>query len=417
MSSSSEHLTRPEFKVISVEEGQEFLKQVVDYCIVRYPDLVDLVFRGRIPKDMLEYHPTGVKGLNMGRKAGTYTRNANIITVDQSVLEYREELITTTIASDLALSKAEIPTARTGALAILFPEVSKVSREKFRAHLESSTRALLQLLSLSWPSTDIQTRMAIDTELNDAYDRQDLIAWVRAFNKFCLNSSGNKQINCQRAEKAIELLKMRGIELPKYVKDFNKAAENLRSVESQWSELRIVTTFIKGLNQSESVFNHISRDFANKHSPVFVLQSSKLSSAVTWVEDHFREVIAPQLAEKREETIQLNNAKDVVAKVGQIGKRGGSSNSDVAKVSFAVLATIVSDKRKAEDQLAVALKRVKQAETSKLAKAKVDLAKPNAANVDKPKPKVVFKSNAKCHKHLSQEGCSYGDSCKFSHTA
>ena len=57
-------------------------------------------------------------------------------------------------------------------------------------------------------------------------------AYVRAFNKFCLNSSGNKQFNKQNAEKTLEKIRMKGIDLSTYNKDFVKAAENLKAVES-----------------------------------------------------------------------------------------------------------------------------------------------------------------------------------------
>ena len=423
---SSSLSVRPEFLIISVEAGQSFMRQVVDYCIERFPDLVDMVHKGRMPLAMLEYPPVGKKGLTIGRKAGSYLKVGILATVDQTVTEYREDIIAETIAGDLPLSTTDANTARTGALAILFPEADKVSRQKFRAHMEANTRALLQLLSMSWPSMDIQTRLAVDVALNEAYERQDLIEWVRSFNKFCLNSSGNKQLNKQNAEKALETIKMKGVDLPVYVKDFVKAAENLKAVESLWDDLRIVSTFIKGLNQSETVFNNIHRKFSDKNEAVYKLQKEKLSVAVTWVEDHFKEVIVPHIAEKKQEMQTLSTAKDVHQKVSQFTKRGGSSNhsnSDIAKVPITVLATLVSDnakllleKRRSEEQLAAANKRAKT-DASKLSKAKVDQAKPNSADVDKAKSKVTFKSTAKCHKHASQEGCSYGDRCKFSHTA
>jgi hypothetical protein len=74
--------------------------------------------------------------------------------------------------------------------------------------------------------------MESDEELEKAFKTLDIIAWIRAFNKFCLNSSGNKQLNREKAEKTLEKLKMRGMDLSSYVKDFVKAAENLKAVES-----------------------------------------------------------------------------------------------------------------------------------------------------------------------------------------
>ena len=47
--SSSIQTVRPEFKVISVADGQEFMRQVVGFSIDRYPDLVEMLNRGVVP--------------------------------------------------------------------------------------------------------------------------------------------------------------------------------------------------------------------------------------------------------------------------------------------------------------------------------------------------------------------------------
>jgi hypothetical protein len=408
--SSSSVPRKPEFKVISVEAGQLFISDVLEFCIDKYPDLVETFHKGRLSIEMLELPMSVIKGSNIGRKAGSYSISGTRMMVDQSAAQYREQLIAETISSDIPLSLADPSTALTGALAILFPESGKTSREKYRAQLDRDTRALLQMMSMSWPSTDIKTRMESDDELEKAFKTLDLIAWIRAFNKFCLNSSGNKQLNREKAEKTLEKLKMRGLDLSSYVKDFVKAAENLKAVESLWDDLRIVSTFIKGLNQSESVFGNIYRKFSDKHDPMFALQSNKLSYAVSWVEDIYKEVIAPQIAERREEFAQLNSTKDVISKVNQGVKRGGSSKLDKALVPFTVLATLVGDKRKVEKDLATA--------TNALKKAKAKTNPKPAPSTDSIKNEGVkgTKSSAKCYKFASKEGCSYGDSCRFSHS-
>jgi hypothetical protein len=412
---------KPELKVISVEAGQMFISDTLEFCIEKYPDLVETFYKGILPIEMLELPLSVVKGSNIGRKAGSYSKSGIRVMVDQSASQYRDQLISETIASDIPLSKADQATALTGALAILFPESGKTTREKFRAHFDRDIRALLQMMSMSWPSMDIKTRMESDEDLEKAFKTLDLIAWIRAFNKFCLNSSGNKQLNREKAEKTLEKLKMRGLDLSAYVKDFVKAAENLKAVESLWDDRRIVTTFIKGLNQSEHVFGNIYRKFSDKHDPTFVLQSEKLSYAVSWVEDIFKEVIAPQIAERREEFAQLNSTKDVISKVNQSTKRGGSSGkSDKALVPFAVLATMVKDKRKAEEELATALKKVRASEhqVKAVEKAKTKAkAKPDPSTDSiKNEGAKDTKSSAKCYKFASQEGCSYGDKCRFSHS-
>lgn len=419
--SSSSLPVRPEFKVISVSDGQEFMRQVVEFCIDRYPDLVEMLNRGVIPVEMLELPMNSLRGSNIGRKAGAYIGGKVRLVEDQSASQYREIIIAETIAADVALAAASQATAYTGALAILFPDSGKVSREKFRAKLERDSRALLQMLTMSWPSLDIRTRMESDEDLDEAFKKLDLIAWVKAFNRFCLNSSGNKQLSRENAEKALEKVKMRGLDLPMYVKEFIKAAENLKAVESLWDDLRIVTTFIKGLNQSETVFNNIHRKFSDKNEAAYKLRKEKLAVAVTWAEDHFKEVIIPHIAEKKQEMQTLSTAKDVISKVNQSTKRGGSlGKSDKAVVPFAVLATMVKDKRKAEEELATAQKKLRASEhqvkavekTKANAKAKPD----SSTDSIKKEGAKDTKSSAKCFKFASQEGCSFGDKCRFSHS-
>jgi hypothetical protein len=415
-STSPPDRSRPEFQVISVEAGQQFIVDVLEHCISRYPDLVEMFHKGVIPQELIELPLSVSKASNLGRKNGSYYKNGARATIDQTAAEYREQLILETIAADPALSKATPATAHIGALAVLFPESGRVTREKIRSKIDRDTRALLQLMSMSWPSVDIRTRMENDSELDDAYKRLDLIAWVRAFNKFCLNSSGNKQLNTVNAEKNLERIKMRGLDLPAYVKDFVKAADNLKAVESLWSDLRIVTLFVKNLNQAESVFNNIYRKFSDKHEPSFIMQAHKLSFAVIWIEDHFKTVIAPHVAEKRQEMTNLNTAKDIFQKVSQSSKKGHKESSEFVRVPMAVLATFIAEKRKADTDLAAATKRIKDATDKK------DTAiKKNAANNSNKKDTTIKdpfkKPSAKCFKHGTPTGCSYGDACRFSHLA
>ena len=413
-SPTSNYHGRPVFQVISVEAGQQFISGVLEYCIDRYPDLVEMFHKGVIPIELIELPLSSSKASNIGRKRGSYFSAGIRASIDQSASQYRDQLIQETIAADKALSTASQATAISGALAILFTESGRVTREKMRSKFDRDTRALLQLMSMSWPAVDIRTRMENDHELDEAYKRLDLIAWVRAFNKFCLNSSGNKQLNTVNAEKDLEKIKMKGIDLSAYVKDFVKAADNLKAVESLWDDLRIVTLFVKNLNQSESVFNNIYRRFSDKHEPSFVMQAHKLSFAVIWIEDHFKAVIAPYVAEKKQEMATLNSAKDILNKVSQSNRRGQYQIGEFAKVPLAVLATFVADKRKADSDLAAATKRIKEAankESIKNATNKKDTTKKDV------KKDAFKKSTAKCFKFSSPEGCSFGDACRFSHLA
>jgi hypothetical protein len=84
----------------------------------------------------------------------------------------------------------------------------------------------------------------------------------------------------------------------------------------------------------------------------------------------------------------------------------------MTKVPLAVLATILSEKRKSEEDLAAERKKAakQQPKDQKVGKGK-DAANPKAAAVTEPKPKAM------CNLFKSKDGCKYGDKCKFSHTA
>ena len=203
LSSSSTYQSRPELKTVGVEAGQLFLDKAIEYCIERFPELVSMLSVGVVPSEMLEV-THGARGTNIGRKSGSYRNpDGSVAVTDQTVLQYRDSLIASTIAADVPLSQASAVTAHAGALAVLFPEVGKTTREKIRAGIERDTRALLLMLTSLWPTEDIRLRLKNDRDLTAAFDQSDLIAWVRSFNKFCLNSSGNKLANAERAEKTL----------------------------------------------------------------------------------------------------------------------------------------------------------------------------------------------------------------------
>jgi hypothetical protein len=81
---------------------------------------------------------------------------------------------------------------------------------------------------------------------------------------------------------------------------------------------------------------------------------------------------------------------------------------------------MVKDKRKAEEELATAQKKLRASEhqvkavekTKANAKAKPD----SSTDSIKKEGAKDTKSSAKCFKFASQEGCSFGDKCRFSHS-
>jgi hypothetical protein len=399
-------LQRPELKTVGVEAGQLFLDKAIEYCIERYPELVSMLSVGIVPTVMLEA-THGVRGSNIGRKTGSY-RNADnsVATTDQTVLQFRDSLIASIIAADVPLSQASAATAHAGALAVLFPEGGKTTREKLRSSIESDTRAVMQMLTSLWPTEDIRLRMKNDDDLSAAFDRSDLIAWVRAFNKFCLNSSGNKFINAERAEKTLEACKMQGLDLPKYIKTFVKAAENVVTAGSNFNEYRIVSTFVRNLNQSEGVFKDFYADFLNKHKPTHALASKNLTFAVTYVQDHFQEVIQPEAARKKSESILINSTKEVESQLKQRGSAKGGS----ATVAFSVLATLLNDKRKAIDTAEAQRKKAAREAAGSKDKAAKEAAGSKATKTDE-----VSVSKSRCWRWAKDSTCSFGDKCKFTH--
>ena len=418
-SSSSYSIPRPELKEISVAAGQEFMRQVVEFCITNYSDLVEILHLGKVPIDVLEISPSIKFGACIGRKAGSYKTNGVIATVDQPIHLYREELIAEAISEAQARdNKIALSSVRSMALENLFPESDKVSRQKFRSRLASNTKALFQLMLMSWPSVDIQNRLMTDNDILAAYTSQDLIAFKRAFNKFCLNASGSSEVSIVNAEKTIINTKMRALDLPGYVIEFSRAADNLRAVGSLWSEVRIVSTFIKNLNSDRNVFGALSRDFSNKHHAAYEMQKMPLSGAIRWVEDYFKEVVMPEIALKKEELLSLMSVKEVSQKVQQLtkgGRSGGGKATEGFRVPLPVLATLLQEKRKAEEEVANLRKKAKNN----------NINNPTLSTKDKPKPGVAGavpqgadpKLKVKCRLFTKPEGCKYGSKCKFSHEA
>jgi hypothetical protein len=411
-SSSSSSSVKPEFKTIGIEAGQEYIEKALEYCIDNYPTIVNAFVKGVVPLEMLEV-TYGGRGSIIGRKAGAYRNpDGSVSTVDQTVSQFRDALIESTIAGDIALRQASAAVARAGALAILFPEEGKVSREKVRSTYEANCLSCLQHLTLRWPSGDVKLRITEAVDLSTLSENKDLIGWLKAFERFCINSSGNIQMNAQRAEANLLSTKMSGLDLPKYVKAYRKAAENVVTAGSSFSTYRIVATFICNLNHSEGVFKEFYSDFLNKHKPHHSLGTGSLADAIKFVEDHFKEVILPESARKTSEAVLLRSARDVEQQL----KRRGPSSSGLATVPFTVLATLLA-KRKADINTPDAQKKAanrKAAGTSN----KAETAK--TSDRSRADGTVSSKSGSKtkpCFLWASDGTCKYGDKCCYSHIA
>jgi hypothetical protein len=400
-SSSSSSSVKPELKTIGVEAGQEFIEKAIEYSIDAYPTVVNAFARGVLPLEMLEV-THGVRGSIIGRKAGAYRNpDGSISTADQTVSQFRDALIESTIAGDVALKQASAAVARAGALAILFPEEGKISRERVRSKYEDDTLSLLHHLCMLWPSSEVRIRILEDVDLSTKYDQKDLIGWAKTFESFCINSSGNQQMNAQRAEATLLGTKMLGLELPKYVKSFRKAAENVVTAGSSFSTFRIVATFICNLNHAEGVFKDWYSDFLNKHKPTHSLGSGTLASAIKFVEDHYKDVILPESVRKTADSVLLRSTRDVEA----IIKKRGSSTGGLATVPFTVLATLLA-KRKVE---------LSNSETGKKAAKKKAAGTSDTVEAAKViKEKAILKKKP-CFLWAADGKCKFGETCRYSH--
>jgi hypothetical protein len=406
-SSSSSSSVRPELKTVGVESGQEFIEKAIEYCIGAYPSIVNAFAKGVVPVEMLEV-THDVRGSIIGRKAGSYRNiDGSVATEDQTVSQFRSALISSTIAGDVALKQANAAVAHAGALAKLFPEEGKASREKVRSTYERDTLSLLHHLSLLWPTLDVRLRMNENVELSTAYENKDIIGWAKSFERFCINSSGNKFMNAQKAEATMLNTKMVGLDLPKYVKAYRKAAENVLTAGSNFDTYRIVSTFICNLNHSENVFKDFYSDFLNKHKPTHSLSTGTLAEAIKFVEDHHREVILPEAARKTAESVHLRSTRDIEI---QLKKRGNASGGGgVATVPFTVLATMLA-KRKADIQA----DKKTSAKKSAMGAEKTEATKPNKAEVVKTR---VANKDKPCFLFAADGKCKFGDSCIYSHNA
>jgi hypothetical protein len=414
--SSSETTKTPFLKTISVEAGTEFLDKVTEFCIREHSELVTILAGGKLPICMLEFASQGLSGSILARRAGYKNSSGKITTSHQTAAEYRAELIAAIISKDPALSKASPSVAQAGAIAILFPENEKTSREKARYSLQKGITSLLQYMMLLWPSKDIQRRLLLDSDIEAAYESGDLIRWVIGFNSFCLNSSGNKLLNAERAEATLNSTKMIGLDLPKYTKLFQTAANNVHASGSLYDEKRIVATFVRNLNHSEGVFQNWYTNFLDRHHHTFVMTDKDLNFAISYAEDHMKSVILPEVERKKSEGLNLSSIKAVEEQLSRNRRKGGSSQErGPVTLPYTVLATIFkAGKRKdnsADVTAANPTKKIKNGNKSG------DTAKEVVKEVIKKEGNQDVKIKKPCFAFASKSGCRFGEGCRFSHTA
>lgn len=271
---------------------------------------------------------------------------------------------------------------------------------------------------LLWPTKDIQRRLPLDSDIEAAFENGDLIRWVIAFNSFCLNSSGNKLVNAERAEATLNSTKMIGLDLPKYTKLFCTAANNVKASGSLYDEKRIVATFVRNLNHSEGVFQNWYTNFLDRHHHTFIMSDKDLNFAISYAEDHMKSVILPEAERKKSEGLSLSSMKAVEEQLSRNRGKGGSSKErGPVTIPYTVLATIFNaGKRKAnaaDTSVVNPNKKIKAGNKSGGA------AKEVAKEVVKKEDNQDVKQGVKkpCFAFASEAGCKFGDRCRFSHKA
>jgi hypothetical protein len=193
----------PKFNVISRVTGSGLVKAVLTSCYTNAPAIVPL-FSGIMPREMLEYSMPLHKSGMIARRAGCYKNAAGaLVQVNQLADTYRRSLI------DAAIIKFPECKDETEILELLFPKAGVQSRDRVRANIELQTQTVLQKMMQLYPSEEIALQMSLDDDLQAAMVCNDLIAWLIAFEKFCLSNEGNKSSNVAAAEDALKKTKLK----------------------------------------------------------------------------------------------------------------------------------------------------------------------------------------------------------------
>ena len=288
-----QHEQEPRFRVISPIAGQQYITAAQRYCLRKLSEVVSTMCNGILPFEMLEYPPSYDKRNMLGRKAGKYhDSEGNVINEDQSLMQWRAQLILETRDENGDCTEEE-------ALNLLFPSTGKKAREAKRQLFASQSQNLMHNLNMLWPSDSMVMEMAANKAIKEASNIVDLIAWDNAFTSFCLENCGNADMNARAAEETLESLRMKGLDLSSYVKAFRTAAENCKRCRSTYTVKRIVETFIRNLNQNPEAFFRFAVKMLDTSDKIHLLTAQSLDSAISFVENYYRSVIVPDLANKK----------------------------------------------------------------------------------------------------------------------
>ena len=385
----------PSFRRVNPAEGAKYIEAMVAHCLSNHPEIVTWL-RGSIDPDMLEFEPEYFKRNNLARRGGTY-KDAKGITcaLDQTLAQYRATLEEEVKATDTAVEWTEQKISR-----VLYPKAMAKARADKRARLTQAAQALLGKAMLLWPANDVRDLMSQDTKLMSAYEKVDLIAWVNALKGFCLEGTGNVDNNIRFAEDYITKLKMKPTRFTAYVKEFKAAAENLATCGSTFTQERIVTLFIKNLDQV--VFLNFFVNFLDCRHSLNELKTGTLQEAITVVLRYYNQVIRSC---EGDDGSSLSGGTDVTG--GDGGGGGGGSPSPVKVNSAKGLKEAVAASKAGGEFIvtqAVLAAFVRKQGTKR--KASEDSA---TAAVKPPVKK------GKCFAFERGEVCKFGNQCKFEH--
>ena len=399
----------PKLNTLSPSAGQAYVTSAQRYCLLHLSEVVSTFCMGVLPIELLEF-PLSYDRRNMlGRKAGKYhDSKGSLMTVDQSIISWRTQLIAETRVANANCSQEE-------AIDLLFPSSGRKSRENKRQLFATQSLQLLNNLNLLWPSDAMVLDMSKDKSLRDATNIGDLIAWENAFISFSLDNCGNADMNVKAAEDTLEAGKMKGLDLASYVKSFRTATENCRRCKSTYTEKRIVEIFIRNLNQTDEAFYRFSTKILDSSDSLHSLTTSSLESAIAYVENYYKKVIIPERASnKLREGISgsIQNVSELKSIIASSAEKG----TDQISVPVTILAMMIKDHNNNNNN------RVNNEARSKKRKAEAakEEARKNAATetqaevVDSTANTSVTKQRV-CYKFEQTGECSYGDRCYFSH--
>ena len=400
----------PSFRRITPGDGAKYIEEMIAHCLVYHPEIATWL-RGSIDPDMLEYPPDFLKRDNLGRRGGTYKDSAGVVcTVDQTVVEYRTTLENAVRAAEPKSEEGkDVELTDHQVTRVLYPKVTAKARTDKRARLNQGAQALLGKAMLLWPAQDVKDLMAQDVKLTLAFEKLDLIAFVNALKEFCLEGTGNIDNNIRLAENYIAQLKMVKYRFTQYIKEFKAAAENLNTCGSLFTSERIITLFMKNLDQS--VFLNFYVNFLNPRHSLNELKTGTLVEAITETHQYYTSVIR---------VVEDDDGSTGSSAAGHNGGGGGApqANTPIKVTNTKGLKEAVASPKTGSDYVvshevlvAFARSATKEGKVGGKRKADPNPSSSTGANNSTETPPV----KKKCYAVQRGEECKFGSKCRFEH--